>query len=49
MIGFAPANDPKVAVAVEVPLQPTSDTGALVAGPIMLKMLEAALNPPAGQ
>jgi penicillin-binding protein A len=49
MIGFAPANDPKVAVAVEVPLQPTSDTGALVAGPIMLKMLEAALNPPPGQ
>jgi len=49
MIGFAPANDPKVAVAVEVPLQPTSDTGALVAGPIMRAMLEAALNPPAGQ
>jgi penicillin-binding protein A len=49
MIGFAPANDPKVAVAVEVPLQPTSDTGALVAGPIMRAMLEAALNPPPGQ
>jgi peptidoglycan glycosyltransferase len=49
MIGFAPANDPKVAVAVEVPLQPYSTSGAEVAGPIMLKMLEAALNPPVGQ
>jgi penicillin-binding protein A len=49
MIGFAPANDPKVAVAVEVPLQPTSTSGAEVAGPIMKAMLEAALNPPPGQ
>jgi len=49
MIGFAPANDPKVAVAVEVPFQPTSFTGAEVAGPIVKAMLEAALNPPAGQ
>jgi len=49
MIGFAPANDPKVAVAVEVPFQATSSTGARIAGPIMEKMLEAALNPPPGQ
>jgi peptidoglycan glycosyltransferase len=49
MIGFAPANDPKVAVAVEVPLQATSTSGAEIAGPIMEAMLEAALNPPPGQ
>jgi penicillin-binding protein A len=45
MIGFAPANDPKVAVAVVVPLQPFELTGAIRAGPIMKAMLEAALAP----
>jgi penicillin-binding protein A len=43
MIGFAPASDPKVAVAVVVPYQNFVDTGAGVAGPIMKAMLEAAL------
>ena len=32
MIAFAPANDPKVAVAVVVPNQPGSDTGAWCPG-----------------
>jgi peptidoglycan glycosyltransferase len=44
MIGFAPASAPKVAIAVVVPYQPTSTQGATVAGPIVLKMLEAALG-----
>ena len=48
MIGFAPANDPKVAVAVVVPNQNFVDTGAGVAGPIMKDMLEAALATPGG-
>ncbi len=48
MIGFAPANDPKIAVAVVVPNQNFVDTGAGVAGPIMKQMLEAALSEPAG-
>jgi peptidoglycan glycosyltransferase len=43
MIGFAPAYDPVVAVAVIVPFQAQSDTGAAVAGPIMRTMLTAAL------
>jgi penicillin-binding protein A len=43
MIGFAPADDPQVAVAVVVPLQHQTDNGAGVAGPIMKAMLEAAL------
>jgi penicillin-binding protein A len=42
MIGFAPASDPKIAVAVVVPLQPFSGTGAGIAGPIMKAMLNAA-------
>jgi peptidoglycan glycosyltransferase len=45
MIGFAPANDPKIAVAVVVPLQGVSVTGAEVAGPIMKAMMDAALMP----
>lgn len=44
MIGFAPANDPRVAVAVVVPYQNFVDTGAGVAGPIMKDMLEAAVS-----
>lgn len=49
MIGFAPANNPKVAVAVVIPFQAVSSSGAQVAGPIMNSVLQAALNPPAGQ
>jgi peptidoglycan glycosyltransferase len=44
MIGFAPANDPKVAVAVVVPYQAPSTSGAQVAGPIMNCMLATALG-----
>jgi peptidoglycan glycosyltransferase len=42
MIGFAPASNPTIAVAVVVPLQHQEDNGAGVAGPIMKAMLEAA-------
>ena len=45
MIGFAPAYDPKVAVAVVVPQQSIASDGASVAGPIMKAVLEAALPP----
>jgi penicillin-binding protein A len=45
MIGFAPANDPKIAVAVVVPYQDFSGTGAGIAGPIMKAMLNAAILP----
>ena len=44
MIGFAPANDPKVAIAVVVPFQPLSTQGASVAGPIVKAMFEDALG-----
>ena len=43
MIGFAPANNPQVAVAVVVPDQNINSDGAGVAGPIMRAVLEAAL------
>ncbi len=43
MIAFAPANAPKVALAVVVPYQALSVTGAEIAGPIMKKMIEAVL------
>ena len=43
MIGFAPANNPQVAVAVVVPQQANSSDGAGVAGPIMKAVLQAAL------
>jgi peptidoglycan glycosyltransferase len=45
MIGFAPANDPQIAVAVVVPFQNISSDGAGVAGPIMNKIMQAALPP----
>ena len=45
MIGFAPANDPQVAVAVVVPEQSIASDGASVAGPIMKALLEAAVPP----
>ena len=44
MIGFAPANDPKIAVAVVVPYQQNISQGATVAGPIMNCMLTTALD-----
>jgi len=44
MIGFAPADNPKVAIAVAVPYQPISTTGAEIAGPIVNAMLQAALG-----
>jgi len=43
MIAFAPANDPRVAVAVVVPNQPGTATGASVSGPPMKAILGAAL------
>jgi len=43
MIAFAPANNPRVAVAVAVPFQPASGTGAEVAGPPMKTILGDAL------
>ncbi|MGD0312884.1 MAG: penicillin-binding transpeptidase domain-containing protein [Acidimicrobiales bacterium] len=43
MIAFAPANDPKVAVAVVVPNQPADQTGASTSGPPMKAILGAAL------
>ncbi len=46
MIGFAPANNPQVAIAVVVPFQYKGSDGASVAGPIMDYMMQQAL--PAG-
>ena len=43
MIAFAPANNPKVAVAVVVPNQPGSATGAEISGPPMKTILGDAL------
>ena len=48
MIGFAPASNPQIAVAVVVPDQNFVDTGAGVAGPIMKAMLEAGVTPVSG-
>lgn len=44
MIAFAPATDPKVAIAVMVPNQSLSATGASVAGPVMQQMIADALG-----
>jgi peptidoglycan glycosyltransferase len=44
MIAFAPANDPKVAVAVVVPFQPADQTGASTSGPPMKTILGDALG-----
>ena len=43
MIAFAPANDPRVAVAVSVPNQAPSSTGAEISGPPTAAILAAAL------
>ncbi len=49
MIAFAPATDPVIAVAVSVPFQGYSQTGAVIAGPIMKCMIEAAIAMKAGR
>jgi len=43
MIGFAPATNPTVAVAVLVPHQPRDTTGAEVAGPVFKQIIEGVL------
>jgi peptidoglycan glycosyltransferase len=43
MIGLAPASNPTVAIAVVVPEQATTFTGAKIAGPIVKAMIEATL------
>ncbi len=43
MVAFAPANDPKVAVAVAVPNQVPSSTGAEISGPVTKTILGDAL------
>ncbi|HTT59776.1 MAG TPA: penicillin-binding transpeptidase domain-containing protein, partial [Acidimicrobiales bacterium] len=49
MIAFAPATNPVIAVAVSVPFQNYSATGAVVAGPIMKCVIEAAIAMSQGQ
>jgi peptidoglycan glycosyltransferase len=49
MIAFAPASDPTIAVAVSVPFQKFNVTGAIIAGPIMKCVIEAALAEQAGK
>jgi peptidoglycan glycosyltransferase len=46
MIAFAPASAPKVAIAVYLPDQPVSDTGAEKAGPVMATMISDTLGGP---
>lgn len=48
LIAFAPAKDPTIAVAVVLPFQSVSATGALVAGPVICRVLVAALAVQAG-
>jgi peptidoglycan glycosyltransferase len=45
MIGFAPANNPQIAVAVVVPYQQIGTDGAQIAGPIVNAVMQAALPP----
>ncbi len=49
MIALAPVAHPTIAVAVVVPFQVVSDTGAAVAGPVIRCMVEGALALQAGQ
>jgi penicillin-binding protein A len=49
MIAFAPASHPTIAVAVSVPFQGFSRTGAIIAGPVMKCVIEAALAEQAGK
>lgn len=46
MIAFAPADAPKVAIAVELLDQPVSGTGAEEAGPVMATMIQDVLSAP---
>ena len=48
MIAFAPATNPTVAVAVVLPYQVTSATGASVAGPVIRCLIEGTLSMQAG-
>jgi peptidoglycan glycosyltransferase len=48
LIAFAPATDPTIAVAVVVPLQPTPDFGATVAGPVVKAIVDAFFEMQAG-
>ncbi len=43
LVAFAPANQPKVAIAVAVPAQPSSATGAGTTGPVIAAIMAAAL------
>ena len=43
MIAFGPNPNPQVSVAVVIPWQPISGTGAVVAGPVMRCMMEGAI------
>lgn len=49
MIAFAPYSDPTVAIAVVLPFQVQSATGALVAGPVISCVLGGALDLQSGQ
>jgi peptidoglycan glycosyltransferase len=49
MIAFAPASDPTIAVAVSVPFQKFNVTGAIIAGPVMKCVIEAALAEQSGK
>ncbi len=49
MIAFAPASNPVIAIAVVLPFQALSGTGAEIAGPVMKCMIEGALARAAGQ
>lgn len=49
MIAFAPATHPTIAVAVSVPFQAYSATGATIAGPVMKCVIEGALAMQAGR
>ena len=49
MIAFAPASNPTVAVAVTLPYQVTSATGASIAGPVVKCLIEGALSLQAGR
>jgi cell division protein FtsI/penicillin-binding protein 2 len=48
LIAFAPATDPTIAIAVVVPLQPTPDFGATIAGPIVKALMDAFFQMQAG-
>jgi peptidoglycan glycosyltransferase len=49
MIGFMPAKDPQIAIAVVVPYQEQDLTGAVVAGPIVRAVFQAYLSETGGQ